>query len=155
KYLNSPDTPLFDKGRTRYNLDKASPASRQTGRILVVEGYMDAIALSQAGFEDVVAPLGTALTEHQIERIWKMVDAPILCFDCHNAGQHAAMRAALRALPILRASYSLNFIAMPTGQDPAALIRADLSQAFVSLFNQPQTQGDKFWQVEDVAQPLK
>lgn len=154
KYLNSPDTPLFDKGRTLYNLDKASPASRQTGRILVVEGYMDAIALSQAGFEDVVAPLGTALTEHQIERIWKMVDAPILCFDGDNAGQKAAMRAALRALPILRPSHSLNFIAMPTGQDPDDLIRSEGSQAFASLINQPQTLGDKVWQVEYEAQPL-
>ena len=154
KYLNSPDTPLFDKGRTLYNLDKASPASRQTGRILVVEGYMDAIALAQAGFEDVVAPLGTALTEHQIERIWKMVEAPILCFDGDNAGKKAAMRAALRALPILRPSHSLNFIALPTGQDPDDLIRSDGPQAFAALVGQAQTLGDKIWQVEFESEPL-
>jgi len=154
KYLNSPDTPLFDKGRTFYNLDKASPASRQTGRILVVEGYMDAIALAQAGFEDVVAPLGTALTEHQIERIWKMVEAPILCFDGDNAGQKAAMRAALRALPILRPSHSLNFISLPTGQDPDDLIRSDGPQAFAALIAKPQMLGDKIWQVEYEAEPL-
>ena len=154
KYLNSPDTPLFDKGRTLYNLDKASPASRQTGRILVVEGYMDAIALAQAGFEDVVAPLGTALTEHQIERIWKMVEAPILCFDGDNAGQKAAMRAALRALPILRPSHSLNFISLPTGQDPDDLIRSDGPQAFAALIAKPQMLGDKIWQVEYEAEPL-
>ncbi|MEH6756590.1 MAG: DNA primase [Parasphingorhabdus sp.] len=154
KYLNSPDTPLFDKGRTLYNLDKASPASRQTGRILVVEGYMDAIALAQAGFEDVVAPLGTALTEHQIERIWKMVEAPILCFDGDNAGQKAAMRAALRALPILRPSHSLNFISLPTGQDPDDLIRSDGPQAFAALIDKPQMLGDKIWQVEFDAEPL-
>ena len=154
KYLNSPDTPLFDKGRTLYNLDKASPASRQTGRILVVEGYMDAIALAQAGFEDVVAPLGTALTEHQIERIWKMVEAPILCFDGDNAGQKASMRAALRALPILRPSHSLNFIAMPAGQDPDDLIRSDGPQAFAALIDKPQMLGDKIWQVEFEAEPL-
>lgn len=154
KYLNSPDTPLFDKGRTLYNLDKASPASRQTGRILVVEGYMDAIALAQAGFEDVVAPLGTALTEHQIERIWKMVEAPILCFDGDNAGQKAAMRAALRALPILRPSHSLNFIALPTGQDPDDLIRSDGPQAFADLIGAPQMLGEKIWQVELEAEPL-
>ena len=94
KYLNSPDTPLFDKGRTLYNIDKASPASRQTGRVIVVEGYMDVIALAQAGFADAVAPLGTALTEHQIERLWKMVEVPILCFDGDAAGQKAAIRAA-------------------------------------------------------------
>ncbi|MEP2102327.1 DNA primase [Parasphingorhabdus sp.] len=154
KYLNSPDTPLFDKGRTLYNLDKASPASRQTGRILVVEGYMDAIALAQAGFEDVVAPLGTALTEHQIERIWKMVEAPILCFDGDNAGQKAAMRGALRALPILRPSHSLNFIALPAGQDPDDLIRSDGPQAFAELIDKPQMLGDKIWQVEFEAEPL-
>ncbi|QTD56164.1 DNA primase [Parasphingorhabdus cellanae] len=154
KYLNSPDTPLFDKGRTLYNLDKASPASRQTGRILVVEGYMDAIALAQAGFEDVVAPLGTALTEHQIERIWKMVEAPILCFDGDNAGQKAAMRAALRALPILRPSHSLNFIALPAGQDPDDLIRSEGPQAFGALIDQPQMLGEKIWQVEFEAEPL-
>lgn len=154
KYLNSPDTPLFDKGRTLYNLDKASPASRQTGRILVVEGYMDAIALAQAGFNDVVAPLGTALTEHQIERIWKMVEAPILCFDGDNAGQKAAMRAALRALPILKPSHSLNFIAMPSGQDPDDLVRAEGPQAFAELISKPQMLGDKIWQVEYEAEPL-
>lgn len=154
KYLNSPDTPLFDKGRTLYNLDKASPASRQTGRILVVEGYMDAIALAQAGFEDVVAPLGTALTEHQIERIWKMVEAPILCFDGDSAGQKAAMRAALRALPILRPSHSLNFIALPAGQDPDDLLRSDGPQAFAALIEKPQMLGDKIWQVEFEAEPL-
>lgn len=154
KYLNSPDTPLFDKGRTLYNLDKASPASRQTGRILVVEGYMDAIALAQAGFNDVVAPLGTALTEHQIERIWKMVEAPVLCFDGDNAGQKASMRAALRALPILKPSHSLNFIAMPSGKDPDDLIRSDGPQAFADLINKPQMLGEKIWQVEFDAEPL-
>lgn len=154
KYLNSPDTPLFDKGRTLYNLDKASPASRQTGRILVVEGYMDAIALAQAGFEDVVAPLGTALTEHQIERIWKMVEAPILCFDGDNAGQKAAMRGALRALPILKPAHSLNFISLPAGQDPDDLIRDEGPQAFAALVAKPQMLGDKIWQFEFEAEPL-
>lgn len=154
KYLNSPDTPLFDKGRTLYNLDKASPASRQTGRILVVEGYMDAIALAQAGFNDVVAPLGTALTEHQIERIWKMVEAPILCFDGDNAGQKAAMRAAVRALPLLKPSHSLNFISLPTGQDPDDLIRAEGPQAFGTLIDKPQMLGDRIWDHEYAAEPL-
>ncbi|MEM8918839.1 MAG: DNA primase [Pseudomonadota bacterium] len=154
KYLNSPDTPLFDKGRTLYNLDKASPASRQTGRILVVEGYMDAIALAQAGFPDVVAPLGTALTEHQIERIWKMVEAPILCFDGDNAGQKAAMRAATRALPLLRPSHSLNFISLPAGQDPDDLIRAEGPRAFAALLEKPQILSAKIWSHELAAEPL-
>ena len=102
KYLNSPDTPLFDKGRTLYNLHRAGPASRQTGRLVVVEGYMDAIALAAAGIEEVVAPLGTALTERQIELLWRLVEMPVLCFDGDAAGQRAAMRAVGRALPLLR-----------------------------------------------------
>src|SRR3546814_1102884 len=81
KYLKSPETPLFDKGRTLYNLDRAAPAARKTGRVLVVEGYMDVIALAGAGIDDAVAPLGTALTEGQLERLWRLTDVPILCFD--------------------------------------------------------------------------
>ncbi len=91
KYLNSPDTPLFDKGRTLYNLHRAGPLSRQSGRIVVVEGYMDVIALAAAGIGDVVAPLGTALTERQIELLWRLVEVPILCFDGDAAGQRAAI----------------------------------------------------------------
>lgn len=79
KYLNSPDTPLFDKGRTLFNLDKASPASRRTDRVIVVEGYMDVIALAEAGIADAVAPLGTALTESQLGLLWRMVPVPLLC----------------------------------------------------------------------------
>ena len=94
KYINSPDTPLFDKGRTLFNHHRAGPASRQTGRIVVVEGQMDVIALAAAGIEDAVAPMGTALTERQLEMLWRMVETPILCFDGDNAGQRAAMRAA-------------------------------------------------------------
>ena len=117
KYLNSPDTPLFDKGRTLYNIDRASPASRQSDRVIVVEGYMDVIALAQAGFGDAVAPLGTALTEHQIERLWKLSDVPLLCFDGDAPGQKAAIRAAMRALPLLRPGFSLAFATLPPGQD--------------------------------------
>ena len=123
KYLNSPDTPLFDKGRTLYNIDRASPASRNTGRVIVVEGYMDVIALAQAGFDDAVAPLGTALTEHQIERLWKMANVPILCFDGDAAGQKAAVRAALRALPISKPGYSLLFAKLPVGMDPDDVVK--------------------------------
>ncbi len=123
KYLNSPDTPLFDKGRTLYNLDRAAPAARKTGRVLVVEGYMDVIALSQAGIHEAVAPLGTALTEAQLERLWRMVDVPILCFDGDAAGQKAALRAAHRALPMLAPGRSLSFVTLPQGQDPDDLVK--------------------------------
>jgi DNA primase len=123
KYLNSPDTPLFDKGRTLYNLDGAAPAARRSGRLIVVEGYLDAIAMSQAGISEVVAPLGTALTEHQIERLWRVTDVPTLCFDGDPAGQKAALRAAERALPKLNSGHSLQIVTLPSGQDPDDLIR--------------------------------
>ncbi|WP_066769295.1 DNA primase, partial [Sphingobium sp. CCH11-B1] len=153
KYLNSPDTPLFDKGRTLYNIDKASPASRQ-GRVIVVEGYMDVIALAQAGFPEAVAPLGTALTEHQIERLWKMVEVPILCFDGDAAGQKAAIRAANRALPLLRPGHSLCFATLPAGQDPDDLIRASGPRAMEDVLAGAQSLIDRLWHHEVTASPL-
>ncbi len=154
KYLNSPDTPLFDKGRTLYNLHLAAPASRQSGRIVVVEGYMDVIALAQAGFGECVAPLGTALTEHQIERLWKMVDRPLLCFDGDSAGQKAAMRAAARALPLLKPGQSLGFVSLPAGQDPDDLVRASGPQAFSACIDQATGLLDHLWTHELNAAPL-
>ncbi|MEJ7935656.1 DNA primase [Sphingobium sp. AN558] len=154
KYLNSPDTPLFDKGRTLYNIDRASPASRTTGRIIVVEGYMDVIALAEAGFGDVVAPLGTALTEHQIDRIWKMVDVPVLCFDGDAAGQKAAIRAAMRALPMLRPGHSLAFATLPTDQDPDDLVRAQGPAAFEAVLAAAEPLVERLWKYEHDAAPL-
>ena len=133
KYLNSPDTPLFDKGRTLYNIDRAAPAARKANRVFVVEGYMDVIALAQAGVAEAVAPLGTALTEHQLERLWRMVDVPILCFDGDAAGQKAAIRAAHRALPMLAPGRSLAFVTLPDGQDPDDLVKAKGAGAFEAL----------------------
>lgn len=154
KYLNSPDTPLFDKGRTLYNIDRASPASRSSGRVIVVEGYMDVIALAQAGFGDAVAPLGTALTEHQIERLWKMVEVPILCFDGDGAGQKAAIRAATRALPLLRPGHSLAFATLPTGQDPDDLIRTSGPQAMDAVLGAAEPLIERLWSHEIAAAPL-
>lgn len=154
KYLNSPDTPLFDKGRTLYNIDRASPASRHSGRVIVVEGYMDVIALAQAGFEEAVAPLGTALTEHQIERLWKMADVPILCFDGDAAGQKAAMRAATRALPLLRPGMSLAFATLPGGQDPDDLIRAEGRGAMEAVLEAAEPLAERLWSHELNAAPL-
>jgi DNA primase len=124
KYLNSPQTVLFDKGRTLYNLDRAAPASRTGKRLIVVEGYMDVIALDRAGISEVVAPNGTALTEGQLERLWRLDPSPILCFDGDNAGRKAAIRAATRALPLLRPDRTLRFVELPAGQDPDDVIRA-------------------------------
>ncbi len=124
KYLNSPETPLFDKGRTLFNLDRAGPASRRTNRLFVVEGYMDVIGLASGGIDEAVAPLGTALTEGQMARLWRLVDVPTLCFDGDAAGQRAALRAAERALPVLTVGKSLRFARLPQGQDPDDIVKA-------------------------------
>ena len=154
KYLNSPETPLFDKGRTLYNLDCALPAARRAGRVIVVEGYMDVIALAQSGFEEAVAPLGTALTEAQLERLWRIVDVPILCFDGDNAGQKAAIRAAARALPMLAPGRSLAFVTLPQGLDPDDLVRTRGPAAFEALLASPQPLVDAIWSHELAAEPL-
>ena len=154
KYLNSPDTPLFDKGRTLFNLDKASPASRQTDRVIVVEGYMDVIALAEAGIADAVAPLGTALTENQLGLLWRMVPVPVLCFDGDAAGQKAAMRAATRALPLLRPGFSLAFAALPAGQDPDDLVRAKGAEGFAAVLDEAQPLVERLWAHEVAAAAL-
>ncbi|MFZ1741519.1 MAG: DNA primase, partial [Pontixanthobacter sp.] len=154
KYLNSPDTPLFDKGRTLYNFHRAGPASRQTNRIVVVEGYMDVIALADAGIEDAVAPLGTALTERQLEMLWRMVEVPILCFDGDAAGQRAAMRAVSRALPMLRPAHSLKIARLPSGLDPDDLLKQKGRAALDQLLDGAGSLLDTLWSYERDAQPL-
>jgi DNA primase len=133
KYLNSPDTPLFDKGRTLFNFDIAAPVSRKSAEIFVVEGYMDVIALAQAGIDNAVAPLGTALTEDQIKYVWRVAPEPLLCFDGDGAGQKAALRAAMRTLPLLEPGKSLRFITLPEKEDPDSLVRAKGRAAFEAL----------------------
>ena len=155
KYLNSPDTPLFDKGRTLYNLDIAAAAARKAGRIVVVEGYMDVIALAQAGIGETVAPLGTALTEQQLERLWRQVDVPILCFDGDSAGQKASVRAALRAIPLLAPSRSLSFVTMPQGQDPDDLVRSGGTAAMERFLSEPEALVDRLWRAELDSAPLR
>ena len=133
KYLNSPDTPLFDKGRTLYNIDRAGPASRAAKRLIVVEGYMDVIALDRAGIAEAVAPNGTAVTEAQLERMWRLDPSPILCFDGDSAGQRAAVRAAERALPKIGPDRTLTFAELPPGQDPDDVIRSGGREAFEEI----------------------
>lgn len=154
KYLNSPDTPLFDKGRTLYNLHRAGPASRQTNRLVVVEGYMDVIALANAGITDAVAPLGTALTENQLTLLWRLVDAPILCFDGDNAGRRAAMRAIGRALPMLQPGKTLSIVRLPAGLDPDDLIKKQGAGALEKLLASPASLLDNLWIFERDAQEL-
>ncbi|MBV8167295.1 MAG: DNA primase, partial [Alphaproteobacteria bacterium] len=123
KYLNSPEGPLFHKGRTLYAHHIAREAAAKDQPVIVAEGYMDVVALNRAGFAGAVAPLGTALTEEQLLELWKMVKEPALCFDGDAAGQRAAARAAVRALPLLEPGRSLRFVTLPAGQDPDDLVR--------------------------------
>jgi DNA primase len=146
KYLNSRDTPLFDKGRTLYALDKAREGVRQGAQLVVVEGYMDVIALHAAGFTGAVAPLGTALTESQIELLWKLAPEPILCFDGDTAGQRAALRAAERVLALLKPGYSLRFASLPAGEDPDSLIRRQGPSAFAEVLGHARPLAEVLWE---------
>ena len=123
KYVNGPETPLFSKRRTLFALDRAREASRAGADVVVVEGYMDVIALHQAGFTAAVAPLGTALTEEQLGELWRLSPSPVLCFDGDAAGGRAAARAAELALPMLSAERSLRLASLPPGEDPDTLVR--------------------------------
>jgi DNA primase len=154
KYLNSPDTPLFDKGRTLFNIDKAAAASRQANRVVVVEGQMDVIALDQAGIGEAVAPLGTAVTEMQLGLLWRLSPCPLVCFDGDSAGQKAAIRAALRALPHVGPGRSLAFVTLPAGQDPDDLVRAEGRAGFEALLEAPEALVDRLWKHEVEAEPL-
>jgi DNA primase len=154
KYLNSPDTPLFDKGRTLYNIDRAGPASRQAKRLIVVEGYMDVIALDRAGIAEAVAPNGTAVTEGQLERMWRLDPAPILCFDGDSAGRKAAIRAAMRALPMIGPERTLRLVELPAGQDPDDLVRSGGREAVEALLADPEPLDQRLWRHERDAAPL-
>ncbi len=148
KYLNSPDTPLFHKGHVLYGLAQARAPAAEQKEILVTEGYMDVIALSQAGFANAVAPLGTALTESQIEILWKLAPEPTLCFDGDAAGQRAAARAAERALAILKPGCSLRFATLPAKEDPDSLIKSQGPQAMRAVLESAQPLIDVLWRLE-------
>ncbi|WP_336487110.1 DNA primase [Methylobacterium nigriterrae] len=129
KYLNSPETPLFHKGQGLYNLHQARKPAHERGTIVAVEGYVDAIAMTMGGHPNVVASLGTALTEEQVALLWRHADEPVLCFDGDGAGQRAAFRALDVALPLLEPGKSLRFALLPEGQDPDDLLRSGGSAA--------------------------
>src|SRR4051795_5620282 len=159
KYLNSPETPLFRKGDNLYNLAAAREAVHNAGKstqsaqnngapLVVVEGYVDVIAMVGAGFAASVAPLGTALTENQLALLWKMVDEPILCFDGDKAGQKAAWRAADLALPHLKPGKSLRFALLPEGQDPDDLARSGGRVAIEEVISAARGLADVIWSRE-------
>ena len=133
KYLNSPETDVFHKGDMLFNLAKARRAAREAGTVILVEGYMDVIMLAQAGFANAVAPLGTAMTERQLDLLWRVAGEPILCFDGDAAGLKAANRAAELALPALKPGRSLRFALLPEGKDPDDLVRDGGPEGFATV----------------------
>jgi len=145
KYLNSPETPLFHKGDNLYNLASARQAAHNGAQLIVVEGYVDVIAMVTSGFSGAVAPLGTALTENQLALLWKMADEPILCFDGDRAGQKAAYRAADLALPHLKPDKSLRFATLPEGQDPDDLARSGGRGAIEEVISATRPLADVLW----------
>lgn len=150
KYLNSPETELFHKGRILYNALRARKACQpQNGEaakpIVAVEGYMDVIALAQAGIHQAVAPLGTALTEEQLELLWRISPEPVLCFDGDGAGLRAAHRAADLGLPALQPGKSLRFALLPEGQDPDDLVKAEGPSAFHAVLRDARPLVDMIW----------
>src|ERR1700720_4157252 len=148
KYLNSPETPLFHKGDNLYNLATARQAAHDGAPLVVVEGYVDVIAMVTTGFAGSVAPLGTALTENQLALLWKMADEPILCFDGDKAGQKAAWRAADLALPHLKPGKSLRFALLPEGQDPDDLARSGGRAAIDDVISASRGLADVIWSRE-------
>lgn len=145
KYLNSPETPLFHKGRQLFNLDLARRPAFDGGQLIITEGYMDVVALAQAGIHHAVAPLGTAITAEQLQICWQLVDTPTLCLDGDNAGQRAMARAAELALPLLVPGKTLNVAILPKGEDPDSLIRAIGRQAFEDVITNAQPLSQLLW----------
>ena len=148
KYLNSPETDLFHKGRILYNIDQARRAAthqRDAAEVIVCEGYMDVIALTQAGFPGAVAPLGTAITPEQIQELWRLSAEPVICLDGDAAGQRAGARLVERALPVLKPGVSLRFAFLPPGDDPDSLITAQGAQGFRAVLDAPRSLAEMLW----------
>jgi DNA primase len=160
KYLNSPESPLFEKGRVLYGWSAArAGVARQAESgaacAIVTEGYMDVIALHRAGFSTAIAPLGTALTEFQLHELWRLSQEPILCFDGDAAGQSAAVRVLRRALPLLLPGQSLRFASLPSGQDPDSLIREGGRLAFEEVLAAAQPMSEVLWRHELALRPIR
>ncbi len=153
KYINSADHELFHKGENLYNYHRAVDSIKQTKRLIIAEGYMDAIALSKHGFS-AVAPLGTAMTEDQMRQAWRLDPVPIMAFDGDNAGKRAAARTAVRALPLLAPNHAFRFIFLPNGEDPDSYLQAHGALKFKSYLDQAQNIEDFLWDSELEKAPL-
>ncbi|MCX8996532.1 DNA primase [Rhizobiaceae bacterium BDR2-2] len=154
KYLNSNETELFHKGSVLYNFARARRAAQagggrsEPGTVIAVEGYMDVIALAQAGIENAVAPLGTALTENQLELLWRMTPEPVLCFDGDGAGLRAAARAADLALPHIKPGRTVRFALLPDGKDPDDLVKHEGRAPFDRVLNEAKPLAEMIWSRE-------
>lgn len=157
KYLNSPETPLFHKGHNLYNAHLARGVAHDKERVIAVEGYMDVVALSEGGFAESVAPLGTALTPEQVGLLWRMTAEPILCFDGDTAGKKAAYRAIDTVLPLLKPGQSVRFAFLPDGLDPDDLVRQQGPEAMEAALKAAkplaQVLFDREWEQDDWSTP--
>ena len=153
KYLNSPETPIFNKRKVLYNLNYARDKAYENKRIVICEGYMDVIAQSKYGFDYAVAPLGTALTEDQIQEAWKICPEPTLCFDGDGAGIRAAIRSVDRVLPILKAGYSLKYVFLPDKMDPDEFLKAKGAEEYEKAITNTMPLAALLWRKNIQAQP--
>ena len=152
KYLNSPETPLFHKGGLLYNHHRARKAAQDKGEVIAVEGYVDVIAMTRAGFPETVAPLGTALTAEQCALLWTIAETPTLCFDGDKAGRKAAFRAVETALPLIGPGKSLRFALLPEGQDPDDLAKAGGGEAIAAVLAEARPFSEMLFQRETEGQ---
>ena len=148
KYLNSPETALFDKGRSLFHHGPAREAAGKAGTLIVAEGYMDVIALAQAGFDHAVAPLGTAVTSDQLQMLWRITDEPVLALDGDKAGIRAAMRVIDIAMPLLTAGKGLRFVILPEGQDPDDILKSQGREAMAKILGDAQPMVNLLWRRE-------
>jgi len=146
KYLNSPETPIFHKGRELYGLFEAKQALREIPRLLVVEGYMDVVALAQFGIRNAVATLGTAVTKEHLERLFRTTSEVVFCFDGDRAGRDAAWRGLENALPLMREGHQLHFMFLPEGEDPDTLVRSIGRDGFEQRIGQAQPLSEYFFE---------
>ena len=135
KYINSPETEFYKKGRVLFNLDKVKSLRSETKQVLIVEGYMDVLSLNSSGFKSVISNSGIALTENQISLIWKFFSDPIICLDGDDSGQRAALRIAERLITLINEDNKIYFSILPNGQDPDDFIKKNGKENFLSFLN--------------------
>ena len=145
KYINSPETEFYKKGRIVFNLDKAKSMRTETEEVIIVEGYMDVVSLNMAGIKNVISNSGTALTESQIELIWKFFSKPILCLDGDQSGQAASLRIAEKLFPLIKENNKVFFSILPNGKDPDDYIKENGKDTFVNFLKQKKIIQSYIW----------